>query len=107
LQTITITFPQDTVEIIDTNETGLLAIGSLKSLNISPNPAHGLVRISGFENGNVWLNIYQYNGQRLVSKPLSANGIVDVSGLTNGVYLVDVIDEAGKVNKGKMIVLQQ
>jgi hypothetical protein len=107
LQTITITFPQDTVEIIDTNETGLLAIGSLKSLNISPNPAHGQVRISGFENGNVWLNIYQYNGQRLVSKPLSANGIVDVSGLTNGVYLVEVIDEAGKVNKGKMIVLEQ
>lgn len=77
---------------------------SLKNITIYPNPSSNTIEIQSDNKFNK-VTIVSLEGRIVYDKSLDkTNSLqVDVSGFANGVYLVNVIDENGKLSSQKLI----
>ena len=68
-------------------------------LNISPNPGHGIIRITKAVNGmeNCYLNIYDFSGRLILSSETQISALmeygIDFSHYSDGNYFITVRDE--------------
>ncbi len=70
-----------------------------KSSNISvyPNPLNTTVKISGVENGG-YVTVYDVCGNKVLTEDLTNSNTVDFSTLPNGVYILNIVTDAGTTN---------
>jgi len=74
---------------------------STEHIFIYPNPANNLLRIKDFNGSNAFALIYDIQGKKLLSKPLTSEPI-DISTLSKGIYLIRIID-SGNTLVGRLI----
>ena len=96
------------VEVQDSCIANSVSVNELKILNeieIYPNPSSTqiTVELPTTLQKNTTLNIYNLNGQQLITRQITEQQtVVDVSGLPKGIYFVKVMDDE-KVMMGKVI----
>ncbi|AXT52652.1 T9SS C-terminal target domain-containing protein [Aquimarina sp. BL5] len=74
------------------------------TLQLYPNPVtEGVLFISGLPRQDASITIYNYAGQKVISKEMT-DGNIDVSSLSNGLYLLQVGNDADK--KIKRFIIQ-
>ncbi|MFK8036795.1 MAG: T9SS type A sorting domain-containing protein [Crocinitomicaceae bacterium] len=73
------------------------------SLELYPNPATDMVRVSSNDKGNMNVAIHDITGKNVMSTVLSNNNQIDVSNLTTGIYLVKV-SQNGATSTKKLVV---
>lgn len=86
------------------------AFGLNSDVSIYPNPFNNYATVSIGQNVNVSglvISIYDLSGR--IVRQIRTNDrkiTIDRNGLDNGIYLYDVVNDAGKVKSGKIIVVQ-
>lgn len=70
---------------------------------ISPNPASGIINISGHHKGIIGVSIYNSLGQ-IVKKVSNANQRISIEELTNGFYMAVVSVDGEVVKQEKLII---
>ncbi len=74
------------------------------TLQMFPNPASNYIQIKGIGSSSTALNIYSYNGQKIVSQAYPQSGLVDVATLPAGIYMVEMVGLDGSVARGKFLL---
>ncbi|WP_298309962.1 M14 family zinc carboxypeptidase [uncultured Aquimarina sp.] len=96
-----------TVNIGGATATRANVTSSLKTrgtLQLYPNPVtEGVLFVSGLPRQDASITIYNYAGQKVISKEMT-DGNIDVSSLSNGLYLLQVGNDADK--KIKRFIIQ-
>lgn len=110
---ITVYIPEGTAgEELDNNE-GIISLSSnlsvvkneIEGFKVYPNPVlNNEIYISTPNKGvKKQIEVYNVNGQQLLSKNSQVNGTIDVSGLTTGFYIIRVVED-GNIATRKLIV---
>ena len=98
---------EDVITNVSANQTLLIEEGStlstsdfnMTAISVSPNPTHGMVRISGL-NQPVEAKVFDYLGRLVFSKSLSLNdAIIDLSKNSKGIYLLQLKGETSETTK--------
>ncbi|HXD93429.1 MAG TPA: PKD domain-containing protein [Bacteroidia bacterium] len=94
------------VNVLSTNST--TGINQVKAttpqLNIYPNPSNGNFVVETNDATNKMLQIYDINGNLVLSQTVSGTTNVDASNLNNGIYNLNIIGSTGVINKRLVIV---
>ena len=79
-----------------------------KQLSLSPNPATGMVRISGPGfSGSGLISIFDGHGKRIAQKQVDGNDcFFNVSEWTSGIYFTTLINEKGAVMQSAKLVVK-
>jgi hypothetical protein len=82
-------------------------------ISINPNPAKGLanVQVSSENNGNYMIEVYNLNGQKVISNKITLNNNtnnsrLNVSNLANGIYQVVIFDNQKNRLTSKSLVVE-
>lgn len=73
------------------------------TLELYPNPANDMVKISSNDIGNLNITIHDITGKKVMSTLLSNNDQINISELTTGIYLVKVLQNGATTTK-KLVV---
>lgn len=73
------------------------------ALELYPNPANDVVRISSNNNGQMTIAIHDITGKKVISTVLSNTDQINVSDLTTGIYMVKV-SQNGATSTKKLVV---
>lgn len=65
-------------------------------VSIFPNPTTGLIYINTNENVRV-CNVYNLNGQLLISQGIEGEGTIDLGNLVTGMYVLEIISDKGTI----------
>lgn len=88
------------IRYIPTNKNGG---GEVSEVVLSPNPAAGLLSISGFAGKIKW-TIYTSSGKKMLSDQMNDPSVIDISALQPGTYIVE-IKNGNNIYTTKIIIL--
>lgn len=75
----------------------------VNAIVIRPNPASEFVLFDTGMKSNIWVDIFNIQGQIVISQNLSDNNKVLVNGLKNGLYTCRIIED-GKISIQKLLI---
>lgn len=76
------------------NTINLYEIQTTNELKIVPNPNNGIFSIENLEKKSL-VEVYQMNGQKVLSRTISPSEQIDLRSFGNGTYLVEIHSEKG------------
>lgn len=76
------------------NTINLYEIQTTNELKIVPNPNNGIFSIENLEKKSL-VEVYQMNGQKVLSRTISPSEQIDLRAFGNGTYLVEIHSEKG------------
>lgn len=91
-----------TINITDIVETSISKT-SENTIGVRPNPASEFVVFETGKKTNVWVVIFNFQGQMVISQNLSENNKVLVKELMNGIYMCRIIDD-GNISTQKLLI---
>jgi uncharacterized repeat protein (TIGR03803 family) len=84
--------------------TGINSVSAASAICIYPNPANGMVNISGATAGQQ-IEVYDYLGEKVKSATVNiALQQLDISAQQGGIYLVQILNKDGSIANEKKIV---
>jgi hypothetical protein len=84
------------------NATGIPNIAPHSSVKVYPNPTSDFIIFKTQNSIPAIVDIYNLQGQLVISKKLSDNNRISVNHLTNGTYIYE-LTQGSQINKGKII----
>jgi|GEM_PF-3798743 len=84
---------------------GIFELSSMSApLVLSPNPSNGVYWLSDeFQGNEAFIQVFNRNGQMVMSKSTNGNTNIDLSHLLSGSYQVIVQDQNGRLYQGSVI----
>ena len=86
------------------NDLGIKNNHTQKGINIYPNPAQNNFTIETSTNEKQTINVFDVNGNLILSQTITSTTNVDASNLISGVYNINITNSVGVVNKRLVIV---
>ena len=90
-----ITFPGNTTIL------GIETVSGDNNVTIYPNPANGVVSLSG--NDLELVEIYNSVGMKVLSKMISDSESINIADFASGIYIVRIFDKKGNISTEKLI----
>jgi uncharacterized repeat protein (TIGR03803 family) len=84
--------------------TGIAAVAAPQAIGLYPNPANGIINVSGLTTGQT-IAIYDYLGEKVNHLNDETSTVqIDLSAQQNGVYLVQILNKDGSVAGERKVV---
>ncbi len=87
-----------------TSGVGIVTFGSKQEISIYPNPANSSFVLETGNTEKQTVNIFDITGKVVLSKIINGNSTLDIRSLNEGVYIVNINNSEGLVNKRLVIV---
>jgi hypothetical protein len=83
--------------------TGTADIQDNLNWEVFPNPTTGILEIQMDDNNPFVVSILDLLGRKLIEQETVSNKSIDMSNLPNGVYIVQALSQAGKIDQKKIV----